>query len=219
MNHKVRKQFLPLAGHPILYHTLRVFKGCKTIDRIILVIPEGEVGLCRKNVLGPLNMNESVTLVHGGRERQDSVYNGLCELEAESGGTEDVVVIHDGVRPFIRTNQIEACIDQAEEFGACIMVLPVVDTLKHITESGFITKTIDRETIRIAQTPQAFRYSIIKRAHEQARELKCRCTDDASLVERLGIDVKPVNGSRLNIKITTSEDLLFGEAILADGLI
>lgn len=213
MNDIVRKQYFTLAGRPILCHTVQVFDTCIEIDKIFLVVPEEDFDFCHKNIILPLKLQKKVNLVQGGKERQDSVYNGILAVDNK----DCIVVIHDGVRPFVRPEQLAACIKCAKECGACILGIPAFDTLKRVNSAGFIDKTLDRESIWLAQTPQAFQYDLIKKAHENARREGYTGTDDALLVERLGKDVKVINGSRCNIKITTQEDLMLARAMLETG--
>jgi len=210
MNYSVRKQYLLLAGRPVLGHTLEIFIRCDEIEEIILVVPEEDFDFCKRKILLPLKPHKRVNLVSGGQERQESVYNGLMA----AGDKESVVVIHDGVRPFVYSEQVSECIKGAKEFGACIVGIPVYETLKHVNHSGYTDKTIERDAIWLAQTPQAFQYSLIKKAHETARQKGYTCTDDAQLVERMGKEVKIISGSRYNIKITNREDLELARAIL-----
>jgi len=210
MNDAVRKQYLMIGDRPIIAHTLLAFDICDRIDEIVVVIPKDDVDYCNKTLIAPLGLKKKTHLVFGGVERQDSVYNGLLALDQKTY----TVVIHDGVRPFVQSQEIAACIDGAEESGACILGLPVSDSLKRVGESGRIDKTLIRNNIWRAQTPQVFRYELIRNAHETARKDRFSATDDALLVERLGIDVKIISGSKNNIKITTRQDLALAQAIL-----
>lgn len=203
MNSRVRKQYLLLAGRPVLCHTLLVFDTCSLVDRIFLVIPEEDFEFCRKNILSSLNFQKEINLVPGGAKRQDSVYKGLLAIDNKDG----IVVVHDGVRPFISSEQLVACIDGARGYGACILGIPAYDTLKSVNILGYINKTVEKDTVWLAQTPQAFQYDLLIKAHENAKQEGYTGTDDALLVERLKIDVKVITGSRYNIKITTDEDL------------
>jgi 2-C-methyl-D-erythritol 4-phosphate cytidylyltransferase len=210
MNSLTPKQYLDLGGVPVLSRTLLAFDACIFISRIILVVPAGDIEFCKKKIIGPASIRQNITLVEGGPDRQDSVYNGLLAVEDRK----NVVVIHDGVRPFVNHSVIEECIREAVLHGACILGLPASDTLKTGDASGFIEKTLERNSVWLVQTPQAFDYSLIKRAHEKARKEGFTGTDDALLVERLGEKVKIVRGSSNNIKITTKEDHEIAEAIL-----
>lgn len=213
MNNTVRKQYMNLAGRPILAHSLLTFDSSSQIENIFLVIPKEDFDYCQKNILSCLKLQSEVNLVPGGGQRQESVFNGLQAIEKKT----DTVVIHDGVRPFIRAEDIVACITGAKDFGACILGIPAGDTLKHVNKSGIIEKTHDREAMWLAQTPQAFQYELIVKAHEAAQRDGYKGTDDALLVERLGVKVKMINGSQSNIKITTKEDLKLAQAIYDAG--
>ena len=198
-----RKQYLSLAGLPILTRTLMVFDGCDAVEQIILVVPQDDIDFCRKNILEPAELIQKIRLMPGGRRRQDSVYNGLKEVDENCS----IVIIHDGVRPFVQNEQIIACIDSARESGACIIGVSAHETLKQTDSSGQIIRTLSRDDIWLAQTPQAFRHDLIRKAHDQARREGFFATDDAALVERTGAAVKIIKGSRTNIKITVREDL------------
>jgi 2-C-methyl-D-erythritol 4-phosphate cytidylyltransferase len=210
MKGDVRKQYLLLDGLPILSHTLKRFDDVPDIDAIFLVVPKADFEQCKSGVIEAGDIRKPVTLVAGGARRQDSVYNGLLAAK-ELGG---IVVIHDGVRPCVRPHDILACIEAAREHGAAILGVPVVDTLKRTDSNQRINATLDRQYIWQAQTPQAFQYDLIRRAHEAGRLEKFPATDDAQLVERMGKTVQLVRGHRNNIKITMPEDLPAAEAIL-----
>ena len=211
MQTRLRKQYLPLAGIPILARTLGVFDSCRRIDQIWLVIPKEDFEFCRRNILEPAKFTTKINLVGGGESRQDSVYNGLQKVDRRSG----IVAIHDGVRPLLRDDQLVACIEGAAQTGACILAVPVFDTLKQVDASGrIIINTLEREKIWLAQTPQAFDLGLIRKAHDDARRTGYAGTDDASLVERLGTAVTIVTGSRSNIKITSNEDLQIAQCLL-----
>lgn len=205
-----RKQYLQLCGRPVLVHTLRAFDRCPDIRSIVLVVPTTEMDFCKKEILSAASLENHVVLVAGGQRRQDSVFNGLQHL----GDAQGVVLIHDGVRPLVSMALIQDCIQGALQWGACIPGIPAVDTLKRIDPQGNIQGTLPRDSIRLAQTPQAFSLPVIRRAHLEARRLGRVATDDASLVEALGMPVHVVVGSRENIKITTPEDLAYAEALL-----
>ena len=210
MNRKVRKQYLSLEGQPILYHTLMAIDAGGLIDSLFLCVPEDDFDYCRRGILSPHGLEKKVTLVAGGLERQDSVYNGLLAVN-DTGG---IVVIHDGVRPFVQAASLATCIDEAKISGACILGIPVSDTIKRVDASGHIDDTLDRQSLWLAQTPQVFQYNLIRKAHETARKKGIVGTDDALLVEQLGNNVKIIAGNRYNIKITTPEDLVVARAIL-----
>jgi 2-C-methyl-D-erythritol 4-phosphate cytidylyltransferase len=210
MKDPTRKQYLDLAGRPILAHSVMVFDTCELIDKIFLVVPKEDIEYCRKNIVPFMGLKNGLNLVPGGEQRQNSVYNGLQAIDKKT----DTVVVHDGVRPFIQPDELESCILGARKFGACILGIPAGDTVKYVGKSGFIEKTLARDSIWFAQTPQAFKYELIIRAHETARRDGYTGSDDASLVERLGVGVKIINGSKKNIKITVREDLVIARAML-----
>jgi 2-C-methyl-D-erythritol 4-phosphate cytidylyltransferase len=214
MGGTVRKPYLPLDGVPILGRTLRAFTGCGLFQEIILVVAASEMAFCRRHILHDLNSrpngHPTIRLVAGGGERQESVCNGL---EASDGQDDDAVLIHDGVRPFVAAEDLACCLEAVKSHGACITAVPSCDTLKEIGSDGGIVRTLPRQTIWLAQTPQGFRLGLIRAAHRRAREEGFIGTDDAQLVERLGHTVAIVPGRRLNIKITTPEDLRLAEAI------
>jgi 2-C-methyl-D-erythritol 4-phosphate cytidylyltransferase len=213
MNDPVRKQYHLLAGRPIIVHALSVFDNCELIDEIFLVVPKEDLAFCRKQIVTPANLSKKIILVPGGPKRQDSVFNGLLTIKDKNG----IVVVHDGVRPLLIRENLEACIHEAKISGACIVGIPAHDTLKRVNSTGIIVETLERDTVWLAQTPQAFRYDLIRKAHENAQQQGYGGTDDASLVERLGVAVKVINGSRSNIKITSREDLELARTMLEKG--
>ena len=159
-----------------------------------------------------MHLQTRVSLVVGGSERQASVYNGLAAVDPQT----EYVAIHDGVRPLIQPEMITACLEGARQTGACILGVPLTDTLKQINAEGLIETTLSRHAMWRAQTPQAFAYDLIRDAHERARQEGVEGTDDAELLERTGHPVKVVQGSAFNLKITTPEDLKLAELIWAD---
>ncbi len=213
MGGECRKQYLSLAGKPILYYTLSAFDHCPEIEGIVLVLPETDIAFCREKILPQILLKKPLEIVHGGDQRQDSVYQGLMALDRMGAGPEDIVAIHDGVRPFVRAHEIRACVREAERGYACILALPAFDTVKMVDPEAKIAKTLSREELWLAQTPQCFPYEKIRNAHEAAREKGYIGTDDSSLLEGQGETVKVIPGSRYNIKITTPEDLPLAEAI------
>ena len=202
------KQMLELGGVPLLVHTLKRFEVCDAVDQVILVLQPN----LTSEVLALMpkhNLKKIVRVVGGGAERQDSVYRGLQVVNAETAG---IVVVHDAARPFIRPDEIRAVIERAQNKGAAIMAGPAVDTIKQVRKST-IRRTFDRQFIYLAQTPQAFHYTIIKEAYDRAFAEGFRATDDAQLVERFGHKVSVVEGSQINIKITRPFDLKIAEVI------
>jgi 2-C-methyl-D-erythritol 4-phosphate cytidylyltransferase len=210
MSNTVRKQYIALDGIPILSRTLGVFDRCDLIDQIIMAVPKDDIDYCRNEIIPAANMKTEAILVAGGKRRQDSVYNSLKNIETD----DSIVLIHDGVRPFVNPEHLVACIKGAQKHGACILGIPAFDTIKHVNAKNEIVGTEKRDSIWLAQTPQAFQLELIKKAHEIAIQEGFTGTDDASLVERLGGIVKIIPGSRNNIKITNQEDLKLAQALL-----
>ncbi|WP_410772589.1 2-C-methyl-D-erythritol 4-phosphate cytidylyltransferase [Fontibacillus sp. BL9] len=206
MGTKESKQFLFLQDKPIIVHTLEVFDRHPWISEIVLVTGEQDVERCRAWV-AEYGISKQVKVIPGGAERQHSVYRGLLEI-----GT-SWVLVHDGVRPFVTSGQITACLEAAVKHGASILAVPVKDTVKQVDEQGLVTATPDRRSLWAVQTPQGFRRSDLLTAHETAEAEGFVGTDDASLIERLGISVAVTEGGYGNIKITTPEDLDFAEVI------
>ncbi len=203
------KQYLLLAGKPVLAHTLEQFSSYP-FNQIILVVAPGEENYCENEVLGPLGFKEKVEVVPGGQERQDSVYNALNCVVPKT----DIVVIHDGARPFISLQILEESVSVALCYGAAVTAVPVKDTIKVADDKAFVVDTPSRNLLWAAQTPQTFRYNIIWEAYQKAFESGFKGTDDASLVEKLGLAVKINIGSYDNFKITTPEDLHLAELLL-----
>jgi len=211
MGRKLSKQYLSLGGVPLLVHTLNVFEKCPLIDALLVVVQPPDVEAVRTGMLPRWNLKKLAGVIPGGKERQDSVRAGIEALDRDAG----LVVIHDAVRPFITVGLIENCIRAAEEEGAATVGVPVKDTVKEVAADGRVMRTCDRDLLWLTQTPQAFRRDIIEDAHRAAVRDGYRGTDDTSLVERLGITVRMIRGDYGNIKITTPEDLVIAEALLA----
>jgi len=206
----VAKQYLSLGGMPILARTMAVFDDNPLVEGIVLAVGADQREALRERVLGPYPCRKLLEVVTGGAERQESVARAL---EAVAPGCE-VVVIHDGVRPLLSQELLTAVIETARRSGAAMAAVPVRDTVKEV-EAGLVRATLDRSRIWLAQTPQAFFTDLIRRAHEAAAREGIQGTDDAALVERLGISVEVVPGSEENIKVTTTADLIFAQAVLA----
>lgn len=203
------KQFAALGGKPLLAHSVEAFSSLDIISEIVLVAPPDWVTYVEKEIAGTPGSKVS-RVVPGGAERQHSVENGFNVLS----GSPDVVVVHDGVRPFATASLIEEVIREAYGHGAALAALPAGDTVKRAGDSGLVESTVPRDTLWLAQTPQAFRYGVLREAFEKAREDGFLATDEALLAERIGASVKLVKGSPHNIKITTREDLALGELLL-----
>ncbi len=205
----INKQYLQIGGMPIVGRTIALFQEATCVDDIYVITPEQEIPYCRTEVVERYGFTKVRAIIPGGKERQHSVLNGLRALDGT--GEDDVILIHDGVRPFISRHILEHAVATAREYDGALVAVPVKDTVK-IVEAGVVRDTPPRESIWLAQTPQAFRYGIIRGAHEMADAEGFLGTDDASLVERMGREVHIVLGDYRNIKITTPEDLLLAEA-------
>ncbi len=205
----VKKQFIALNGLPILSHTLRALAASKALASIIVVVPPGEE-LRGREALELARIDLETEVVPGGQARQDSVYIGLQRAKAET----DLVLIHDGVRPFVSREVVLATVEAAKEWGAAIAAVPVIDTIKRVDTDGFVVETLQRGQLWSVQTPQVFRYALLMQAHRAIRERGIVATDDAALVERIGGMVKVVRGSYENLKITSEEDLPLADLIL-----
>lgn len=211
MGTKIQKQFLVVGGHPVLYYSLRCFQESSRISEIILVTEEGFVSYCKKEIVDRYGFTKVAAVVPGGKERYDSVYAGLLACE----GT-DYVFIHDGARPFLTEDILERGLAAVKETGACVVGMPSKDTVKLADEDRNVKETPDRNTVWTIQTPQIFRYDLIRSAHESVRKGDMsKITDDAMVVEQeTGVRVRLCEGSYRNIKITTPEDLAVAEAFL-----
>ena len=206
---KVRKQYLLLNGTPIVGHPLRTFDRTDLVRTVVLVVPPADVDFVENHLLPSLALSRHVQVVAGGGARQESVYNGLCHVPDE----DQLVVIHDGVRPFVPMENLRRCLQVAREKGAAILAVPMVDTLKKANLKHEVTATLPREGLWQAQTPQVFQIDLIRKAHRKARAAGYRGTDDADLVQKMGRPVWIVPGCRENIKITTRDDLILSEAL------
>ena len=211
MGAAINKQYLLLAGIPIVARTISVFENSPIVDDIYIVTPEAEIPFCREEVVNANGFAKVRAIIAGGAERQHSVLNGLRAVSDPDD--DDVVLIHDGVRPFVSPDIIQRAVSVAIRSDGALVAVPAKDTIKIIVDDA-VQETPPRETLWQAQTPQAFRYGIIRNAHEQAAAEGFLGTDDASLVERLGGQVQVVMGDYRNIKITTPEDLILAEAFI-----
>ncbi|MDA8126858.1 MAG: 2-C-methyl-D-erythritol 4-phosphate cytidylyltransferase [Deltaproteobacteria bacterium] len=206
----VPKQYLPLAGIPVLARTLRPFQDSPDIDEIYLAVPEGDIPEVRQRIVEPYGLSKVGLILAGGRERQDSVRNALDQLRVE----QEIIVVHDAVRPFVTAALIEQSVAAARKYGAVSLGVPVKDTVKEVNPAGWVEKTLDRQRLWLTQTPQAFHRSILLAAYEKAARDGISATDDAGLVEAMGTAVRMIPGAEANIKLTTAEDMVLGEVIL-----
>ena len=209
----VAKQYLFLDHMPVLVHTLKVFQKSKVIDNIILALPPDDLVSVRQELIDKYGLTKVTTIVAGGKKRQDSVNNGLAAINGKC----DVVVIHDAVRPFVTQELIIQVVAAAKTTGAASAGVKAKDTIKETQKDNIVATTIPRQNLWLTQTPQAFKFELLKKAYKTAYDEKFYGTDDASLVERIGKKVKMIEGSYENIKITTREDILIADALMKKG--
>ena len=212
MKADINKQFLKLKGKEVIAHTIDKFYNNKNIDEIVVVVKEDEADFFRRNIIDKYGY-KNIKIAFGGKERQDSVFNGLKAVNERC----DIVLIHDGARPFVTDEIIKNSIECAKKNKCVIVGVPVKDTIKIINKDNEVCDTPNRSTLWSIQTPQVFEYSSIKKAHQRAKEENYYGTDDSMLMEHFGYNVKVVEGSYNNIKITTPEDLKIGEEILKEN--
>lgn len=216
MNSKIQKQFLEVEGKPVIYYSLKCFQESLLIRDIILVTGEESLSYCKEEIVKRFGFSKVKKVTAGGKERYDSVYAGLCACD-----NTDYVLIHDGARPFVTEEILERTCFVVKETGACVVGMPAKDTIKISDRNKMVESTPAREKVWLVQTPQAFRYSLIKESYESIR---CKdmsgITDDAMIVEQeSGVKVALVHGSYENLKITTPEDLIIAEAFLRCGIV
>lgn len=211
MGASINKQYLQLDGKPIVARTLQIFQDSPSISGIILVIPADEIPYCRREVVEKYHLSKVLEIVTGGQERQHSVMNGLLALQKHATDN-DIVLIHDGVRPFINEEILRQSLAVVATGASALVAVPVKDTIK-VVRHGTVISTPERSELWQAQTPQSFRFERIMYAHTRAAQDAFLGTDDCSLVERCGERVTIVPGSYQNIKITTPEDLILAEAL------
>jgi len=208
---KVKKQFLPLHGKPIIIHTLQRFEHCSDVDEIVVAVPESDI-VEIEELLSRYRIHKVSKAIVGGQKRQDSVRNALQRVTA---GDSDIILVHDAVRPFVESKKISQVIKACKEYDAAVVAVQPKDTIRRSAGGGFFDQTVDRTALWLVQTPQAFRAKLLLRAFKKAYKDKFYSTDEAALVERLGVRARIVEGSYDNIKITTNEDLELGALILS----
>jgi 2-C-methyl-D-erythritol 4-phosphate cytidylyltransferase len=205
MNSTIPKQYLPLSGRAVLLHTLQVFDGMETCTRIVLATDDP---VMVKRLLEERAWSTPIDIVSGGAQRQQSVANALAAV----GNLEEIVLVHDAARPCVRPEHVQAVADAVAEYGAALLAIPARDTLKQV-QDGIVRGTLDRSVVWQAQTPQGARVALLLEAYRKADAMK-PATDDAALLEALGVDVHIVEGTPSNLKITTQEDLSLAEVLL-----
>lgn len=209
MGTKVQKQYLEVLGKPVLAYSLETFEKSSVIDDIILVTGAGQEEYCQQHIIGKYGITKVRSIVVGGAERYESVWNGL-----QASTPDGYVFIHDGARPFVTEEIIARAYEDVKKYKACVVGMPVKDTIKIVDEEGMSISTPDRKTLWMIQTPQVFETKLIYDAYSELMRLQLKdVTDDAMVVERIfGNAIKMTQGSYRNIKITTPEDLQIAEA-------
>ena len=201
MNSKVHKQYLIIQDRPVLYYSLKAFED-SAVDEIVLVVGKGEEKFCRKEIVDKYGISKVKAIVEGGKERYHSVFEGLKQTSDA-----DYVLIHDGARPYVSKQSINDLVECLKTYDAGLLMVPCKDTIKEVKE-GIVVKTLKRETLMQAQTPQVFKSEDIKVAYQKAKDEGYVATDDSQLFERyIDKDIKAVLGDYSNLKITTQEDL------------
>ena len=210
MNSKVHKQYLIIQDRPVLYYSLKAFED-SAVDEVVLVVGKGEEKFCRKEIVDKYGISKVKAIVEGGKERYHSVFEGLKQTSDA-----DYVLIHDGARPFVNQDVIRRCMQEVQKYQACVVGMPVKDTIKIADEEGYAKQTPDRKNVWMIQTPQTFSYALIYEAYEEMLKTEdTAITDDAMVLERIkGKKSKLIEGSYRNIKITTPEDLLIANVYL-----
>jgi 2-C-methyl-D-erythritol 4-phosphate cytidylyltransferase len=209
------KVFLSVKGKPLILYTLERFVDAQTVSKVILVLPERELATCDALIRAEHGLKAlRYTLQPGGARRQDSVSQGLACLDRDC----EVVVVHDGARPFVSPVLVDRCVEAAFKEGAAVVGLPARDTIKMVSTERVVCKTLPREGLWQIQTPQAFRTELIRAAYERAEREHTEATDDAMLVERLGKTVVVLEGDPFNIKVTVPQDLALAEMLMERNL-
>ncbi len=209
MGTSTNKQYLNLNHLPILSYTLQAFESSIRVNEIIILVREEDIIIC-KEIVEDFNIKKAKKIIVGGKERYNSVYNGLQEIDKRT----NIVAVHDGARPLIKPEDINFVIDMAYNYDAAILGVKVNDTIKTVNDDNCVMNTPERDKLWTIQTPQAFKLEILNKAYEKAIENNIFSTDDSMLVEQIGYTVKVVEGSYSNIKITNPEDIIFAEALL-----
>ncbi|MGL4873163.1 MAG: 2-C-methyl-D-erythritol 4-phosphate cytidylyltransferase [Clostridium sp.] len=205
MNSDISKQYIEINKKPILYYTIKKFMNCSEVDKIIVVVPENEIDYCKNEVINRYDLKVDL-IVAGGKERQDSVLNGLEKLEKT-----DIVLIHDGARPFLSEEMIKNGINFAKKYKSAAPGVMPKDTIKVKDEKSFSKETLNRAKLIAIQTPQVFEYDLILECHRKVKERGIEVTDDTSVVEAFGKSVYLYDGEYTNIKVTTPEDLILAK--------
>ena len=205
-----KKNYIDLAGMPVIARTIKAFEDSWAVDSIVLVVSKGDITACKNDIVKKYGFQKINKIVEGGKERQDSVKKGFDVIDAPD---DSVVLIHDGGRPLVTPELIENVIQEVIKTGAAISGVPVKDTIKEV-ENDVVKRTVPRETLISVQTPQGFKKEILEKSYDNAKDKNIIATDESMLVEVAGFQVTTVLGSYENLKVTTPEDLTFAESII-----
>ncbi len=209
---KLPKQFQEIGGKPLIYHTLKKFETADSINNIVVVAGKDWMSFITREIEETYEFNKITRIIEGGKERQESVYNGLVALQNET----DFVAVHDVVRPLVTVSKINEAVAACHKHSAVILAIPPIDTIKQ-AENGIVVQTLDRSSLWSVQTPQVFKYDLLVQAHQNARKIKLAKTDDSGLVELLGHPVRIIPGDYENFKITVPADLKLAELLLKEN--
>ncbi len=209
LNKKIKKQYLKLKDKPLIYYTIKTFNELDSIDEIIIVSDEDGLNYVKKNIVEKYSFNKVSNIVLGGKTRSESVYNGFKVIDKKNS----IILIHDGVRPFIDKEIIEKTIRKAEDKGAAVVGIKATDTMK-ILKNQKILRTLDRRNLFQVQTPQVFKYEVLNDSYNKINLNDEKITDEAYIVEKSGHEIYIIYGSKKNIKITTTFDLKFAEYLI-----
>ncbi|NIP37892.1 MAG: 2-C-methyl-D-erythritol 4-phosphate cytidylyltransferase [Candidatus Dadabacteria bacterium] len=207
-----KKQFVKIGGKPALYYSVNAFENCSAVSEIVLVLPKDDLDFYDSVISKLKEFKKVKKITEGGKSRQDSVNKGLCKVP----DTTDIVLVHDAARPLVDTRTINRVIEQTKLSDCAICAAPVNDTVKQTGKDNLIERTVPRDNLWLAQTPQGIRFDLIKQAYQNAADNNISGTDESSLVECLGIKPVIVQGPKHNIKITTPEDIKLAEFYLKE---
>jgi len=208
-----KKQFIEISGKPVLYYSIDAFVKCELVKEIVVVLPDENLEFYDTTISKIKRFKKVQKVIKGGRKRQDSVYNGLKNVSDRT----DIILVHDAARPLVNVKIINQIIDQSIKSDCAICAVPINDTVKQSNGGRLIEKTVPREGLWLAQTPQGFKYDLIISAFQNAYDKDLIDTDESSLVERLGIKPAIVEGPKYNLKITKPEDLKLAEFYLKEN--
>jgi len=206
----IEKPYIIVGDKPILAHTLLAFEKFNAVNEVVVVVSEASKDYFQKEIVDRYKLEKVKKVVGGGQTRSGSVYNGLKQVNEKN----EIIMIHDGVRPFVSELMVNESVEAVLNYGAAVVAVPVVSTVKKVSEEMFVEQTLNRRALMLIQTPQTFKRELILKAYERIEKEDLKVTDDAALLELMNYPVKVIMGSYNNIKITTPEDLILARAVL-----